>query len=70
MYRHHWLAVGVNSMGWKKNFPKYELGIKADFDYRFTKKNSRVLTPESSVQERALHSDFDLIFINPMYNSI
>lgn len=65
MYRSHRLAVGVNSRVWKKISPRWELGIKADYDYRFIKKNSRILTPESSLKERALHSNFSLICIKP-----
>lgn len=65
MYRTHRLAIGVNARVWKKISPKGELGIKVDYDYRFIKRNSRILTPESTLEERALHSNFSLICIKP-----
>lgn len=65
MYRSHRLAIGVNARAWKKISPRWELGLKADYDYRFIKRNSRVLTPESTLKERALHSNFSLICIKP-----
>lgn len=65
MYRSHRLAIGVNARAWKKISPIWELGIKADYDYRFIKRNSKILTPDSTLEERALHSNFSLICIKP-----
>ncbi|TDE52668.1 hypothetical protein [Flavobacterium sp. GT3P67] len=65
MYRSHRLAVGVNVRAGKIISRKLELGIRFDYDYRFIKKNSRILTPESTLEERALHSNFSLFSIKP-----
>ncbi len=65
MYRSHRLAVGVNVRTGKIISRKLELGIRFDYDYRFIKKNSRILTPESTLEERALHSNFSLFSIKP-----
>lgn len=65
MYRSHRLAVGVNVRAGKIMSEKLELGIRFDYDYRFIKKNSQILTPESTLQERALHSNFSLFSIRP-----
>lgn len=65
MYRSHRLAIGFNVRAWKNISKKSELGIKIDYDYRFIKKNTRILTPESTLEERALHSNFSLFCIKP-----
>ena len=65
MYRSHRLGIGINLRTWKAISSKYELGIKADYDYRFIKKNSRILTPESTLEERALHNNFSVFSIKP-----
>lgn len=65
MYRSHRLEIGINVRAWKKISPKWDLGIKADYDYWFIKKNSRILTAESTLSDRALHSNFSLICIKP-----
>lgn len=65
MYRSHRLAIGVNARAWGKISERGEIGLRVDYDYRFIKKNSRVLTPESTLEERALHSNFSLISIKP-----
>jgi hypothetical protein len=65
MYRSHRLAVGINVRAGKIISRKLELGIRFDYDYRFIKKGSRILTPESTLTERALHSNFSLFSIKP-----
>ncbi|MDP3680373.1 MAG: hypothetical protein Q8R22_06025 [Flavobacterium sp.] len=65
MYRSHRLAVGINVRAGKIISRKLELGIRFDYDYKFIKKGSRILTPESTLTERALHSNFSLFSIKP-----
>ena len=65
MYRSHRLAIGVNARAWKKISQRWEFGVKADYDYRFIKRNSRITTADSSLKERARHSNFSLICIKP-----
>lgn len=66
MYRSHRLAVGVNARAFKKISPKTDLGLKFDYDYRFTKsKSKKLITPESTLEERALHSNFSLFCLKP-----
>lgn len=67
MYRSHRLAIGINLRAAKPISSKTELGVRFEFDYRFIKKNSRNLTPESTLEERALHSNFSLITIKPNF---
>lgn len=66
MYRSHRLALGINARAGKIISRKLELGIRFDYDYRFIKKDTQILiTPESTLTERALHSNFSLISIKP-----
>ena len=65
MYRSHRLALGINARAGKIISRKLELGIRFDYDYRFIKKGSRILSPESTLTERALHSNFSLFSIKP-----
>jgi hypothetical protein len=65
MYRSHRLAIGVNARLGKKISKNGEVGIRFDYDYRFIKKNSRILTPESTLEERALRSNFSLFSLKP-----
>lgn len=65
MYRSHRLALGINVRAGKIISRKLELGIRFDYDYRFIKKGSRILSPESTLTERALHSNFSLFSIKP-----
>ncbi|MDI6049627.1 hypothetical protein QLS31_07280 [Flavobacterium sp. XS2P24] len=65
MYRSHRLALGINARAGKIISRKLELGIRFDYDYRFIRKGSRILTPESTLTERALHSNFSLFSIKP-----
>ncbi len=65
MYRSHRLALGINARAGKIISRKLELGIRFDYDYRFIKKGSRILTPKSTLTERALHSNFSLFSIKP-----
>ena len=65
MYRSHRLAIGVNARAWKKISPRWELGVKADYDYRFIKSGSRITASDTTLKERARHSNFSLISIKP-----
>lgn len=65
MYRSHRLAIGINAKVGKIISRKLELGIRFDYDYRFIKQGSRILTPESTLTERALHSNFSLFCLKP-----
>ncbi len=66
MYRSHRLAIGANARAFKNIAPKTQFGLKFDYDYRFTKNNSRKqITPESTLEERALHSNFSLFSLKP-----
>lgn len=65
MYRTHRLAIGVNARVGKIISRKLELGIRFDYDYRFIRKNTRILTPESTLQERASHNNFSLFSLKP-----
>ncbi|WP_426063971.1 hypothetical protein [Flavobacterium sp. DSP2-3-1] len=65
MYRTHRLAIGLNGRVGKIISRKLELGIRFDYDYRFIRKNTRTLTPESTTQERASHNNFSLFSLRP-----
>lgn len=65
MYRTHRLAIGVNVRVGKIISRKLELGIRFDYDYRFIRKNTRILTPESTLEERASHNNFSLFSLKP-----
>ena len=65
MYRTHRLAIGVNARVGKIISRKLELGIRFDYDYRFIRKNTRILTSESTLQERASHNNFSLFSLKP-----
>jgi len=45
MYRSHRFEIGLNLRAWRKISPKWELGIKFDYDYWLVKKKPPVLTP-------------------------
>ncbi|WP_369764771.1 hypothetical protein [Flavobacterium sp. WC2429] len=60
MYRSHRFEIGLNLRAWRKISPKWDLGIKFDYDYWLVKKNPPVLTPESSLSDRALYSNFSI----------
>ncbi len=65
MYRTHRLAIGLNARAGKLISKKIELGLRFDYDYRFIRKNTRILTPESTLQERASHNNFSLFSLKP-----
>ncbi len=67
MYRSHRLAIGVNARLGKRISRRCELAIRFDYDYRFIKENSSNLTPESTIEERALHSNFSLFSLKPNF---
>ncbi|MFV5693766.1 hypothetical protein ACM55K_17220 [Flavobacterium sp. LT1R49] len=63
MYRSHKFEIGVNIRAFKKVSPKWDLGLKADYDYWLVKKNTPTLTSESTLQERTLYSNFSIFSI-------
>jgi hypothetical protein len=65
MYRTHRLAIGINLRAFKEISEKWELGLRADYDYRFTKQNDWSPTPESTLIDRATHRNFSLISLKP-----
>lgn len=67
MYRTHRLAIGINTRAAKKVSEKWELGVRIEYDYRFTRRNLPEIDPDitDEVQRRALHRNFGLISIKP-----
>nr|WP_314897549.1 hypothetical protein [uncultured Flavobacterium sp.] len=65
MYRSHRLGIGVNLRAAEKITSTTEFGVRAEYDYRFTKKNHPDVPPESTVKERALYKNFNLFCIKP-----
>ncbi|MFE3868816.1 hypothetical protein ACFX5E_12130 [Flavobacterium sp. LS2P90] len=65
MYRSHRLGIGVNLRIAEKITPTTEFGLRAEYDYRFTKKNHPEVPPESTVKERALYRNFSLFALKP-----
>ncbi|MFV5701073.1 hypothetical protein ACM55F_04285 [Flavobacterium sp. XS2P12] len=65
MYRSHRLAIGINLRVAEKITSTTEFGVRAEYDYRFTKKNHPDVPPESPVKERALYKNFSLFCIKP-----
>lgn len=70
MYRSHRFEIGINIRAWKKVSPKWDLGLKVDYDYWLIKKNTPTLTPESTLKERALYSNFSIfsLKVNTQYS--
>lgn len=70
MYRSHKFEIGLNARAWQKVSPKWDLGIKFDYDYWLIKKNTPPITPESTLQERTLYSNFSIfsIKVNTQYS--
>ncbi|MFV8466525.1 hypothetical protein [Flavobacterium sp. LB1P62] len=70
MYRSHKFEIGINIRAWKKVSPKWDLGVKIDYDYWLVKKNTPTLTPESTLKERTLYSNFSIfsIKVNTQYS--
>ena len=66
MYRSQKLAVGIITRAGKIISKKIELGIRFDYDYRFIKNDTQTLiTPQSTMAERALYSNFSLFSLKP-----
>jgi hypothetical protein len=65
MYRSHRLGIGVNLRIAEKITSTTDFGIRAEYDYRFTKKNHPAVPTESTVEERALYRNFSLFAIKP-----
>ena len=55
MYRISQIAIGINLRAFKEISEKWELGLRADYDYRFARKNIWDPTPESTLIDRAAH---------------
>jgi hypothetical protein len=70
MYRSHKFEIGFNVRAWEKISPKWDLGIKADYDYWLVKKNIPTFTSESTLKERTLYSNFSIfsIKVNTQYS--
>src|SRR3970282_2741444 len=65
MYRSHRLGIGINLRVAEKITSTTEFVVRAEYDYRFTKKNHPDVPPESTVKERALYRNFSLFSIKP-----
>jgi uncharacterized protein YxeA len=65
MYRSHRLGIGINLRIAEKITSTTEFGVRAEYDYRFTKKNHPAVPLESTVKERALYRNFSLFAIKP-----
>jgi hypothetical protein len=65
MMKTHLITIGFNVKAAKKISKKWDMGIRAEYDYRFTRKNIGDITAESTLKERALHTNFSLISIKP-----
>lgn len=65
LMRSHLIAIGFNARTAKKISEKWELGIRAEYDYRFARKVIGYITAESTLKERAKHSNFSLMSIKP-----
>jgi hypothetical protein len=60
MYRTHRLGIGINARVSKNITQRWALGIRAEYDYRFAKRNNQDTTRPS-----ASHRNFSLICIKP-----
>jgi hypothetical protein len=70
MYRSHKFEIGANVRAWQRVSPKWDLGMKFDYDYWLIKKNTPVLTPDTPLKERALYSNFSIfsLKVNTQYS--
>lgn len=69
MYRSHRVGIGVNVRAARKISRKTELGIRAEYDYRFARNISPDLSdienPFDEIKKRALYRNFGLIAVKP-----
>lgn len=69
MYRSHRVGIGLNLRAAKKISRKTELGVRAEYDYRFARNIpsdfSDVQSEEDAIKQRALHKNFGLIAVKP-----
>jgi hypothetical protein len=69
MYRSHRVGIGLNLRAAKKISEKTELGIRAEYDYRFARNISPDLSdikdPFDEVKKRALCRNFGLFAVKP-----
>jgi hypothetical protein len=70
MYRSHKFEIGVNAKAWQRISSKQDLGIKFDYDYWLIKKNVPEVTPETTLSDRALYSNFSIfsVKLNTQYS--
>lgn len=69
MYRSHRAGIGINIRAAKKISKKTELGIRAEYDYRFARNMSPDLSdiqsPFDEIKKRALYKNFGLFAVKP-----
>ncbi|HEY4618669.1 MAG TPA: hypothetical protein VIH09_10795 [Flavobacterium sp.] len=69
MYRSHRVGIGLNARAAKRLSPKTELGIRAEYDYRFARNISPDLSdikdPFDEIKKRALCRNYGLIAVKP-----
>ena len=65
MYRSHRLAVGANFRIMKPITEKTTIGIRADYEYRFTKINNLTIVPDSTLAEQARYRNFIILSLKP-----
>lgn len=69
MYRSHRVGIGVNIRAAKRISEKAELGIRAEYDYRFARNIAPDLSdiqgPFDETKKRALYKNFGLFAVKP-----
>lgn len=65
MYRSHRLAVGANFRIMKPITEKTTIGIRVDYEYRFTKINNLTIVPDSTLAEQARYRNFIILSLKP-----
>ncbi|MEY4433915.1 MAG: hypothetical protein RLZZ44_2050 [Bacteroidota bacterium] len=65
MYRSHRLAVGANFSLMKPISEKTTIGIRAEYEYRFIKKNTLTIIPDSTLAEQARYRNFIILSLRP-----
>lgn len=65
IYRSHRLAVGANFRIMKPITEKTTIGIRADYEYRFTKINNLTIVPDSTLAEQARYRNFIILSLKP-----
>ncbi len=65
MYRSHRLGVGANFRIMKPITEKTTIGIRADYEYRFTKINKLAIVPDTTLAEQARYRNFIILSLKP-----